>query len=64
MKRFSLSFPTLAISPAASTREEALSVARLVADHRWSRVILVTTPLHMRRAAAVFHRAGVPALSA
>jgi len=45
--------------PAANTHEEALDVARVLKERGWHRVLLVTNAWHMRRAAAVFKKAGV-----
>ena len=47
------------VGPVANTRQEALAVAELMKKNGWSEVILVTHPWHMRRAAAVFEKAGV-----
>ena len=42
-----------------NTHDEALAVARLVRRRGWRRVILVSDPVHLRRAGAVFAHAGV-----
>jgi uncharacterized SAM-binding protein YcdF (DUF218 family) len=42
-----------------NTHDEALAVAKLVHQRGWDRIILVTDSWHMRRAAAVFQKAGV-----
>jgi uncharacterized SAM-binding protein YcdF (DUF218 family) len=41
------------------TRDEAMRVSELVAEHRWRRVLLVTSAGHMHRAEATFRRLGV-----
>lgn len=43
-----------------STRDEALAFAAMARTHRWQRVMLVTSPLHTRRACAVVEVAGLP----
>jgi uncharacterized SAM-binding protein YcdF (DUF218 family) len=47
-----------------NTHDEALEVSKLARSRGWRRVILVTHPFHMRRAAAVFQKAGLPVLRA
>jgi uncharacterized SAM-binding protein YcdF (DUF218 family) len=42
-----------------NTREEAIIVARMVADRPRQPIVLVTTPTHMRRALALFRAAGL-----
>ena len=39
-----------------STKEEAGSLVRFVADHRWNSVIIVTSNYDTRRARSIFHR--------
>lgn len=48
----------------ASTRENAVFTAELVSERGIGRVLLVTSALHMRRALATFHAAGVDAIPA
>jgi uncharacterized SAM-binding protein YcdF (DUF218 family) len=43
-----------------TTHDEAERVAALFRARGWRRLLLVTSPTHTRRAAAVFERAGVP----
>jgi uncharacterized SAM-binding protein YcdF (DUF218 family) len=50
--------PVFFIDSASSTRDEALRVKRLNSNTSWKRIGLVTSPLHSRRACAVFERAG------
>lgn len=45
-----------AINPSGSTAEEALNVRRLVAQERFSRIIVVTSLQHTRRARLVMNR--------
>jgi len=47
-----------------STRDEALAFAAMARTHRWRRVVLVTSPLHSRRACAAVEHAGLPVLCA
>lgn len=62
------SVPVFFIDSASSTHDEALRVKRLRGESNWKRIGLVTSPLHSRRACAVFERAGfvvtcIPAVS-
>lgn len=41
------------------THDEALAVSQLAKERGWNRIILVTHPMHMRRAAGVFEKAGL-----
>jgi uncharacterized SAM-binding protein YcdF (DUF218 family) len=43
-----------------STRDEALAFAAMARTHGWRRVVLVTSPLHSRRACAAVEHAGLP----
>ncbi len=51
------------IGPVHSTRDEAVQFADLARARGWNKVILVTSPYHSARAAAVFERAGVKVIS-
>lgn len=62
MRVLGLRFPVEVTGPVRDTHDEALAVARIARRRGWKRVILVTHPWHMRRAAAVFRRAGVGVL--
>jgi uncharacterized SAM-binding protein YcdF (DUF218 family) len=42
-----------------STRDEALAFAALARTHQWRRVLLVTSPMHSRRACAAVEAAGL-----
>ena len=59
MSMLRLDYPIENSGPAADTHDEAVGTARLARRFGWKRVILVTQPWHMRRAAAVFTKAGV-----
>ncbi|WP_310570896.1 ElyC/SanA/YdcF family protein [Gemmatimonas sp.] len=43
-----------------SSRDEALAFAAMARTHGWRRVVLVTSPLHSRRACAAVEHAGLP----
>ena len=45
-------FPNLA----SNTREEAQALLPLIADHKWNRLIVVTSNFHTRRARYIFRR--------
>lgn len=47
------------LGPVRSTRDEAERMRELTRTHGWNRILLVTSALHMRRAKAVFQRAGL-----
>lgn len=63
MARLGMKRDVLAVGPIGSTRDEAVAVARLFREQRWRRVLLVTSPLHTRRAAAAFEREGLEVVS-
>lgn len=62
MRALGLHQPIDEVGPVRNTHDEALAVARLAREQGWGRVILVTHPSHMRRAVAVFEKAGLPVL--
>lgn len=62
MEMLGLQYPIETAGPAANTHDEALVVARLARRNGWKQLILVTQSWHMRRAAAVFEKAGVSVL--
>lgn len=47
------------VDSVATTRDEARQVAALATASGWSRVVVVTSPLHTRRACAAFRGAGL-----
>jgi len=49
----------LFVHNARSTRDEAMAFSALARTRRWSRVLLVTSPSHTRRACRTFERAGL-----
>ncbi|MBM3496080.1 MAG: YdcF family protein [Armatimonadetes bacterium] len=57
--------PTIeVIGPVESTRDEAVQFAELAQRRGWKRAILVTSPYHSARAAAVFEKTGTGIISA
>jgi uncharacterized SAM-binding protein YcdF (DUF218 family) len=52
------------VGPVGDTHDEAVAVAELGRARGWHRVILVTSPLHARRASAAFEHAGLEVVSA
>ncbi len=42
-----------------STHDEAVHVAKMARQRGWSRIVLVTSPFHSRRACATFERVGL-----
>lgn len=57
MRDLRLKQPVLEIGSAANTFDEAAGVAKLARQHHWKRIILISSPTHMRRVAAVFNKA-------
>ncbi|HNY28536.1 MAG TPA: YdcF family protein [Candidatus Sumerlaeota bacterium] len=55
--------PMYFVGPALTTRQEALAVRRLCEEKGWSRILLVTSPTHSRRAAATFEKTGLTVVS-
>jgi uncharacterized SAM-binding protein YcdF (DUF218 family) len=51
------------VGPVYNTRDEARAVARLCRDQGWHRILLVTSPVHSRRACATFEREGLEIVS-
>lgn len=62
LRRLGLSYPIEDVGPVLNTRDEAAAIRDLMRRRGWQRVLLVTNPLHMRRAAATFEKTGVPVL--
>jgi len=51
--------PIFALTPCRNTYDEAQRAAALAEEHRWQRILLVTSAWHLPRAHATFHRAGL-----
>jgi uncharacterized SAM-binding protein YcdF (DUF218 family) len=63
MSRLGLTAELIAVGPVATTRDEAVLVGRLCRERGFRRLLVVTSPLHSRRACAALEREGVEALS-
>ena len=63
MAHLGLKHELLTVGPVRSTRDEALSVAKLFRERGWRRILLVTSPTHTRRAAGAFEREGLEVVS-
>jgi uncharacterized SAM-binding protein YcdF (DUF218 family) len=50
---------TLDLGICTNTHDEALAAARLAKQHKWNRILLVTSAIHMDRALAAFRRTGL-----
>lgn len=53
------SLDVMTTAPVANTHDEAVEVKRMAAERGWSRVALVTSPLHTKRACATFEKEGL-----
>lgn len=62
LRRLKLEFPIDETLPVGNTHDEAIEVGRLVRDHAWREIILVSDPTHLRRAGAVFEKQGLKVL--
>lgn len=51
--------PVVEVGPVMNTHDEALATARLAHMRGWKRILLVTGPLHSRRAGATFAHTGL-----
>jgi uncharacterized SAM-binding protein YcdF (DUF218 family) len=63
MKKLGIRGDLLTVGPALNTRGEAQLVAELHRQNGWRSVLLVTSPLHSRRAALAFESAGLEVIS-
>jgi uncharacterized SAM-binding protein YcdF (DUF218 family) len=63
MQHFGVTAELLTVGPVDNTRDEAREVGRLCREHGWRRLLLVTSPLHSRRASASFEREGLEVIS-
>jgi uncharacterized SAM-binding protein YcdF (DUF218 family) len=57
-----VSVPVKFLGPCRDTHDEALHAATLARTNGWRKIILVTSAWHMRRALAVFQKAGMDAI--
>ncbi len=63
LRQIGVDVPVERVGRAANTHDEALAAAQTCRARGWRRVIVVTSPLHSRRAAATFERAGLEVIS-
>jgi uncharacterized SAM-binding protein YcdF (DUF218 family) len=63
MRNLGLSQEVLTVQATESTREEAVAVSKLCRQRGWSRVIVVTSPLHSLRASASIEQEGLHVVS-
>jgi uncharacterized SAM-binding protein YcdF (DUF218 family) len=59
MENFGIAAELQTVGGNATTRDEALSLARLCGEHGWKRVIVVTSPYHSRRACGAVESEGL-----
>ena len=60
LKALRIQVPLLQVGPVVNTHDEAVAVAALAHRRGWKKIILVSDATHMRRAAGVFEKAGLP----
>jgi uncharacterized SAM-binding protein YcdF (DUF218 family) len=63
MRDFHITGELLTVGPVGNTRDEAVAVAQLGRARGFRRILLVTSPLHSRRASAAFEREGLDVVS-
>lgn len=63
MSRLRLERELVSVGPVASTRDEAVAVGELCRRRGWKRLLVVTSPVHSRRASAALEREGVEVVS-
>ncbi len=61
---YHLKTEVIGVGPVTSTRDEGLRVGALFRERGWHTLIVVTSPVHSRRAAAVFEAQGIQVISA
>jgi uncharacterized SAM-binding protein YcdF (DUF218 family) len=59
MQRLNIDFTIEETEPVSNTHDEAVEVARLAKARGWKEIILVSDPIHLRRAGAVFEKQGL-----
>jgi uncharacterized SAM-binding protein YcdF (DUF218 family) len=64
MDNLGLHNPITETGSVEDTHDEALAVAKIARERGWKKIILVTHPMHMRRAAAVFEKTGLKVIAA
>ena len=63
MRSLGIHADLIAVGPVDNTRDEAQHVARLCRERGWRRILLVTSPLHSRRASATFEHEGLEVIA-
>jgi uncharacterized SAM-binding protein YcdF (DUF218 family) len=63
MARLGITGEVLAVGPIGNTREEAVAVGELFRERGWEKLLLVTAPIHSRRAGAAFEKEGMKVIS-
>jgi uncharacterized SAM-binding protein YcdF (DUF218 family) len=63
MQHLGITADVLTVGPVGNTRDEAVAVGALCRQRGWRRLLVVTSPLHSRRACAALEREGVVVLS-
>lgn len=61
--RLGLTPEVLTVGPVRTTRDEAVAVGRLYRERGWHGLLLVTSPLHSRRASLAFEHEGIAVVS-
>lgn len=56
--------PITVVGPVQDTHDEAIAVSALARKQGWKRILLVTSPLHSKRAALVFEKTGLSVTAA
>ncbi len=49
------------LQPSRDTHDEAVQVRKLMDEHKWQSILLVSSAFHLRRAEALFKSLGIPA---
>lgn len=63
MSRLRLERELVSVGPVGTTRDEAVAVGELCRQRGWKRLLIVTSPVHSRRACAALEREGVAVIS-
>ncbi len=64
LRSLRISATVVALGRVANTHDEAVLVSALAREREWDKVLLVSQPWHMRRAAAAFRKAGIAVIEA
>lgn len=63
MKNLKVECPVFAVGPVTNTHDEAVQVAQLARNQGWSKILLVTSPTHSRRACLTFRKTRLQVIS-